>query len=93
MINLYNWLGLENPSQSTLDGVHALPLINEIRREGDKVRLFTEDPASVLETVMEYLKVKNVKPLSVNTLGPSLEDVFIKLTGLDASVKRGQDRG
>jgi len=83
-------LALETLTQNIIDAFHAIPTVNEVRREGDKVRLFTEDPATVLEGVMEFLKVRNLRTLSVNTLGPSLEDVFIKLTGLDASVKRGQ---
>jgi len=32
---------------------------------------------------MAYAKQKNVRVISITTLGPSLEDVFIRLTGLE----------
>ena len=31
---------------------------------------------------MEYARARNIRVISISTLGPSLEDVFIKLTGL-----------
>jgi ABC-2 type transport system ATP-binding protein len=57
--------------------------VNEVRKEGDKFRLITEDPPVVIEGVMAYAAERKIRVLSINTLGPSLEDVFIRLTGLD----------
>jgi ABC-2 type transport system ATP-binding protein len=31
---------------------------------------------------MDYARTHNLKVMSITTLGPSLEDVFIRLTGL-----------
>jgi ABC-2 type transport system ATP-binding protein len=75
-------------SPEILNGLHLIPHVNEIRKEGDRVRLYTPDPGSVLEAAMASLKAQGIRPLSVNTMGPSLEDVFVKLTGLD----RGHNR-
>jgi ABC-2 type transport system ATP-binding protein len=36
---------------------------------------------------MESAQAHNTRVLSINTLGPSLEDVFIKLTGLEVRTK------
>lgn len=57
--------------------------VSEVRKEGDKFRLFTEDPSSVIPAIMDYAKNSNTRVLSMTTFGPSLEDVFIKLTGLE----------
>jgi ABC-2 type transport system ATP-binding protein len=63
--------------------LERLPDVGEVRKEGDKFRLFTQDPPAVLDAVMGYARERNTRVLSVNTLGPSLEDVFIRLTGLE----------
>jgi ABC-2 type transport system ATP-binding protein len=54
-----------------------------VRKLGDKFRLITEDPPAVIDGVMAYAKARDVRVISVNTYGPSLEDVFIRLTGLE----------
>jgi ABC-2 type transport system ATP-binding protein len=60
-----------------------IPKVSEVRKEGDKFRLFTEDPSVVIPAIMEYAKAGNSRVLSMTTFGPSLEDVFIQLTGLE----------
>jgi ABC-2 type transport system ATP-binding protein len=65
------------------EDLKRIPRVSEVRKEGDKFRLFTDDPASVIPAVMEHAKESNSRVLSMTTFGPSLEDVFIKLTGLE----------
>ncbi len=65
------------------EDLQRIPMVSEVRKEGDKFRLFTEDPSMVIASVMEYAKKSNAKVLSISTFGPSLEDVFIRLTGLE----------
>jgi len=65
-----------------LEDLHHLAMVNDAVKEGDKFRLYTEDPATVIEAVMEYARAQGLRVISISTLGPSLEDVFIKLTGL-----------
>jgi ABC-2 type transport system ATP-binding protein len=67
--------------------LRQLPNVSEVRKEGDKFRLYTRDPSEVIAAVMEYARVHNTRVLSINTVGPSLEDVFIKLTGLKIHTK------
>lgn len=66
-----------------MEELKLIPKVSEVRKEGDKFRLFTEDPSSVIPAIMEYAKAGNSRVLSMTTFGPSLEDVFIKLTGLE----------
>jgi ABC-2 type transport system ATP-binding protein len=70
-----------------LEELKQIKKVSEVRKEGDKFRLFTEDPSTVIAAIMEYAKRSNARVLSVSTFGPSLEDVFIKLTGLEIRTK------
>ena len=48
---------------------------------GDKVRVFTEDPDATVKELVHYAERKGLRIVSLKTLSPSLEDVFIKLVG------------
>ena len=65
------------------EGLSGIATVSEVRKLGDKFRLITEDPPAVIAGVMEYARVTSTSVISVNTYGPRLEDVFIKLTGLE----------
>ena len=69
------------------EDLRQLPGVSEVRKEGDKFRLYTRDPSVVIAAAMEYAQGNNTRVLSINTVGPSLEDVFIKLTGLKIHTK------
>lgn len=64
------------------EGLRGIPAVSEVRKLGDKFRLITHDPPAVIEGVMAYAKETNTRVISVSSYGPSLEDVFIRLTGL-----------
>lgn len=86
-------IAFEESSPEIMNELQGIPLVNEVRKEGDKFRLYTQDPSGVLSNLLEYSKNKKVRPLSLNTLGPSLEDVFIRLTGLETKTKEGDHNG
>ncbi|MDD1721555.1 MAG: ATP-binding cassette domain-containing protein [Euryarchaeota archaeon] len=73
---------LDGTSPTRLDELRALPMVNDARKEGDKFKLFTEDPSQVIDAVMAYAHDHHTRVISITTLGPSLEDVFVRLTGL-----------
>jgi len=54
--------------------------VNKIEKEGDHFKLYTNKPNSVLSALVDFSKKNSNKIISLNTLEPSLEDVFIKLT-------------
>ncbi|MDH7555513.1 MAG: ABC transporter ATP-binding protein [Candidatus Methanosuratincola sp.] len=58
-----------------------IPSVRRVLKEGDKFRLFTEDPPAALEGIWECARSHGIRILELNTLGPTLEDVFINLTG------------
>jgi ABC-2 type transport system ATP-binding protein len=62
--------------------------VTEVAKHGDKYRINTENPPKVLSAIWEYASANNLEIHTVNTLGPSLEDVFVKLTGIMPEMKR-----
>ncbi|MDD1666354.1 MAG: ATP-binding cassette domain-containing protein, partial [Methanomicrobiales archaeon] len=76
-------VGFDRQPPGIQEDLHAIPTVNEVRKEGDKIRLFTDDPSAVIPAVVAYAGRSQRKVLSLTTYGPSLEDVFIRLTGLD----------
>jgi ABC-2 type transport system ATP-binding protein len=54
--------------------------VNDIKKLGDKLRLYVENPSIVIEEIVEFTRRGRVKIISLNTLAPTLEDVFLKLT-------------
>jgi ABC-2 type transport system ATP-binding protein len=81
-------VAFEKASPKNLKELENIPLVNEVRKEGDKFRLYTHDPANVLSGLWEYAKANGLKPISLNTLGPSLEDVFVRLTEIHVKANR-----
>jgi len=53
----------------------------KVTEMGDKARLYTEDPNSLLNQLVDYARAKGLKFITLNFLTPSLEDVFIAITG------------
>jgi ABC-2 type transport system ATP-binding protein len=72
------------PSEIVHD-LQNLPLISEVQKAGDKFRLYTDNPAGALSSLCEYASRNDLRLLSVNTFGPSLEDVFVRLTEIRAT--------
>jgi daunorubicin resistance ABC transporter ATP-binding subunit len=75
-------IAFDRNSIGNLNELSQLPLVNEVRKEGDKFKVFTEFPSEVIDALMAYAHSNGLKILSISTLGPSLEDVFVRLTGL-----------
>jgi len=48
---------------------------------GDKARIFTNDPDATVKELVHYAESNSLRIVSLRTLSPSLEDVFIKLVG------------
>jgi ABC-2 type transport system ATP-binding protein len=75
-------IAFEATPQNALKELEELPQVSEVVKQGDKFKLFTRDPSSVLASTWNYAQNNSLKLITVNTVGPSLEDVFVKLTGI-----------
>jgi len=56
-----------------------IPNVVETKKLGDKIRLYTDKPHSIINTLTDYARSKGLTIISLNTLAPTLEDVFMKL--------------
>ena len=63
-----------------VDEVLHITGIREMKKMGDKIRLYTDNPDKVIDSLVDYARSKNLRIISINTLKPSLEDVFVELT-------------
>lgn len=62
--------------------------VNKIEQKGDKFRLYTDRPENVIPAVVAYADATQNKVISLNTLGPDLEDVFLRLTAGESNGSR-----
>lgn len=53
--------------------------IKEVKKIGDKHRLYVDNPSVVIEKLVDFTRAKGLNIISINTLAPSLEDVFLQL--------------
>lgn len=57
--------------------------VNGAKKMGDKVRLYVDDPSVVIDKLLDFSRSKKLKIITLNTLAPTLEDVFLKLVKED----------
>jgi ABC-2 type transport system ATP-binding protein len=81
-------VALEPDGQAHGAPLLALPGVTTSVKMGDKWRLYTEDPSALLPLVMDYARAKDLRVVSLSTLGPSLEDVFLEITGQQVGAVR-----
>ena len=74
-------VALQPDGQVHGEALAALAGVTSAHKMGDKWRLYTEDPAGLLPLIMAYANAQGLRVISLNTLAPSLEDVFLEITG------------
>ncbi len=67
-------------SPGEAEKLRSLPSVHRIEKEGDKIRLYTSYPGRMVVEVVDFAKQNHLEILSLNTLAPSLEDVFVSFT-------------
>ncbi|MGP8336886.1 MAG: ATP-binding cassette domain-containing protein [Methanosarcinaceae archaeon] len=60
---------------------HTMPGVIDVRMSGDKLRLYTDEPGSIVYQLVDYSRSNGLEIVTLNTLAPTLEDVFIKIIG------------
>ena len=81
-------VALEPKGQTHGQALGTLPGVTTAVKMGDKWRLYTKDPSVLLPQVMDYANSRKLRVVSLNTLGPSLEDVFLEITGQQVGTVR-----
>jgi ABC-2 type transport system ATP-binding protein len=55
----------------------------EAHKLGDKVRVTVGEDVDIVRELADYARTKGLSITTINTLKPSLEDAFLKITGLN----------
>lgn len=61
-------------------GLFSNECITRTEGQGNRLRFYTSDPDAAVQKIMEVRDELGLTIVSLNTLAPSLEDVFVKLT-------------
>ncbi|MFW9847360.1 MAG: ABC transporter ATP-binding protein [Candidatus Thorarchaeota archaeon] len=78
-----------SPVSPALPGkMEALPGVEKAGLVEDKLRLYGKSLHGSICQILNQLNAEGVGILSIQTLTPSLEDAFVKLTGVDAEIMR-----
>jgi len=86
-------VAFKEPSRNLIQELKQLASVSSVEKRGDKYRLLTDDPPNVLREIWNYAERTGCTPISINTLGPSFEDVFMKLTGKAMVEEVYRDKG
>lgn len=74
-------------SSKIVEGLsEKLPKLKVVATNHNKLRIYGGVPADALEKVLQYAKDEEVEIDKVNSIKPSLEDAFIKITGLSPTI-------
>jgi ABC-2 type transport system ATP-binding protein len=62
----------------------SIPSLSHIEKQGDKLRLYTASPGAVAMHLVALAREDGIEIVSLNTLGPSLEEVVVALSSGEA---------
>jgi ABC-2 type transport system ATP-binding protein len=63
----------------SINNLSKIVQVTEAKKMGDKIRIYTDKPNEVIANLIEFAHSERLEIISLNTLAPTLEDVFLKL--------------
>jgi ABC-2 type transport system ATP-binding protein len=75
-------------SPNLLQFLEGIPDVEKTTIMEDKIRLYGASVHNSVCQILNRLETKGVKILSIRTMVPTLEDAFVKMTGVDAEAMR-----
>lgn len=72
--------------QGLINKLKQLSYVRDVAVVGDKFRLYVEVLSETFPLIFDFAKEMHLKIVSINTLKPTLEDAFVKLTGLHPEI-------
>jgi ABC-2 type transport system ATP-binding protein len=73
-------VSFDGGSNGRASGLRAIPGCDSVGRQGDKFRLYTQEPQRVLPNLIAYAQEHTLNIITLNMLKPRLEDVFLEMT-------------
>jgi len=77
-----------DPSVNLENELFSLKGVDKVTQFGDKFKLHVDNTSEAILTLGDFARDNNLTIVSINTLSPTLEDVFIELTGLSAEIMK-----
>ncbi len=74
-------LGVDRADDAAIEAIRGHDLVNDIRSEGTLLRITVHNGSAVLPLILADLERHGITVSSISIRSPSLEDVFIYLTG------------
>ena len=71
-------ISFENPV--TPDILSQLPNVDKVEGAGNKIRIYTENPCSLITSVVDLTRSHSLTMVNLNIQTPSLEEAFVRLT-------------
>ncbi len=68
----------------------GLNYVSKVVRAGDKFTLHVTNTSEVAPLIIDFARENGLRIVSINTLNPSLEDAFVKLTGLSPEIMKAE---
>jgi ABC-2 type transport system ATP-binding protein len=65
----------------THDELVALPAVTSVKQDGDEVLVYTRDPGKTVGALLDLADSRGLEPQNLAIRRPTLEDVFLDLTG------------
>jgi ABC-2 type transport system ATP-binding protein len=81
-------IGLDRVPDSLKNKLLSFSGIEKISIEENRIRFHTKNIDQVTLGIIKLFKEQEAKIETINTLSPSLEDAFVKLTGLDSDLMK-----
>lgn len=69
----------DHPPEGKLEGIEG---VTEVHRLGERYRLTVRGESDIVGDLVDYARSKGLRVVTFNTLKTSLEDAFIRITGL-----------
>jgi len=66
--------------------------VNDVSKIGDRYRLHVEDTSEAVPFLTDFARENNLRIISINTLKPSLEDAFVRITGLSPDIMKSDEQ-
>ncbi len=81
-------IGLDRITEDLKNKLLSLEGIEKILIAENRIRFHTKKLEQVASSIIKFLEQHGARIQLINTLSPSLEDAFVKITGLDSEVMK-----
>ena len=76
--------------RSRLESLRGVIAVSEY---ANKFKITVESVSDAIPSIADFARLNSIRIVSINTVKPSLEDAFVKLTGLNLDIMHREKEG